>query len=120
THNIALAGEMDQGDPGSGLRLHEHGHQVREQDHQEQVVAKPAATLNVGGEVTGVDVDDAGDKRGTEERQPGSEAAPSTLQGCIPCAFQAGFSSHNQPCCSAMRAASTRFCAPSFWIASDR
>ena len=59
-----------------GERLDEHRHQVAGDDHPQQRVAELRAALDVGGEVAGVHVGDAGDEGRPEERQqPGEHAA---------------------------------------------
>ena len=50
-------------------RLDQHRHQVRGDDHPDERVAELRAAGDVRGEVAGVDVGDAGDECGAEERQ---------------------------------------------------
>jgi len=59
------------GDPQLGRQeLHQHRHGVAPQQHPQQAVAEPRAPFNVGGEVAGVHVGDAGHK-GRAEVPPG-------------------------------------------------
>ncbi len=52
-----------------GERLQEHGHHVTAQDNPQQFIAELCAGLNIGGEIAGIHIGDAGDERWTEERQ---------------------------------------------------
>ena len=52
-----------------GERLDQHRHQVRGDDHPDERVAELRAAGDVRREVAGVDVGDARDERGAEERQ---------------------------------------------------
>ena len=76
----SLATELGQVAPGGDAelgreRLDQHRHQVAGDDDPEQQVAELRAALDVGGEVAGVHVGDAGDERRAEERkQPGKAA----------------------------------------------
>ena len=49
-----------------GEILHEDGHEVRPEEDPEQLVAEAGASVEVGGEVAGIDVGDAGDEGGAE------------------------------------------------------
>ena len=76
----AVAADLGQvaprGDPELGRqRLDQHRHQVRDEDHPAERVAELRAARDVGGEVSRVDVGDAGDECGAEERQDPPAAA---------------------------------------------
>lgn len=66
-----LAAVLREGEAGDdaelgGEVLDENGHGIRPEEHPEEAIAKAAAALDVGGEIAGVDVGDAGDEGGTE------------------------------------------------------
>src|SRR6185437_9659440 len=58
-----------------GKELHQHGDQVGPQQHPEQQVPELSTALDVGGEIAGIDVGNAGDE-GRAEVEPNLVAAP--------------------------------------------
>ncbi len=55
--------------------MQEHGHQVAAQDDPQQFIAELCAALDIGGEVSGVHVGNAGDEGRAEEGQQAGEPA---------------------------------------------
>src|SRR5207302_9364482 len=64
-----------------GERLHQHRDQVARQDHPHQPVPEFRATLDVGGEVAGIDIGDGRDERRPEEGQNPEESPPRAASG---------------------------------------
>jgi hypothetical protein len=72
-------GQVAAGDDAElgGERLEQHGDQIRRQHHPQQLVAVTRAGLDVGGEISRIDIGDRGDHRRTHEGEPpGHPAAP--------------------------------------------
>jgi len=59
--------------------LHEDGHEVGPEQDPEQVIAEAGASVNIGGEVAGVNIGDAGYEGGAEE----IEELVAALWGCL-------------------------------------
>jgi hypothetical protein len=62
--------------------LQEQGHEVRQHNDPEQLIAKGTAALDVGSEVSRVDLGHAGDKGGSEKWQKRTQPARLTIQRC--------------------------------------
>ena len=91
-----LATVLRKGEAGDNAELgrevlDEDGHGVRPEEDPEEAIAEAAATLDVGGEVAGIDVGDAGDEGGTEvgphlvAAEAGEEAGAAGRKGVRSC-----------------------------------
>ncbi len=53
--------------------LQQHGHQIGQRNHPQQVVPKGAAALDIGSIIAGVDIGHTGDKGRPQERKYGKQ-----------------------------------------------